>query len=161
MARQRREQTPAGSGTGREVGTPSATRQSWSIGELARRADLQTSAIRYYESARLLPEPRRYNGRRVYEASALEWLAVIRLAQGAGFSIAEIRELLHGFRSDTPASQRWRALAARKLEDMRRRIDEARAMEQVLGRLIQCECPTLQDCGRAVVGASESEIPAR
>lgn len=139
-------------------GARAAPPRSWSIGELARRAGLQPSAIRYYESAGLLPEPCRFNGRRVYDTSALEWLGVVRLAQRAGFSISEIRELLHGFGRDTPASKRWRSLASRKLEEVRRRVEEARAMEEVLERLIQCDCPTLQDCGRAAEGDGVSGL---
>lgn len=123
---------------------------SWSIGELARRAGLQPSAIRYYESEGLLPEPRRWNGRRIYDASALEWLSVVRLAQAAGFSIAEIHTLMHGFARGTPASRRWRALAERKLDEIRQRIAVAQAMERVLGTLLDCECPTLQVCAGAM-----------
>ena len=93
--------------------------------------------------------PRR-NGRRVYDASILERLALIQLSQQAGFTIAEIRTLLHGFSPRTPASRRWRVLAERKLEEVREQAARARSMERVLKRLLDCECPTLEDCGRAL-----------
>jgi MerR family redox-sensitive transcriptional activator SoxR len=125
------------------------------IGEIARQAGLAPSAIRYYESAGLLPRAPRRNGRRVYDGSALQRLALVRLAQEAGFTIAEIRRLLNGFSPDTPASARWRALAQRKLVEVREQARRARAMERVLERLLDCECPTLDDCGRSLLRAAD------
>src|SRR5690349_11986056 len=78
-----------------------------SIGEVARRSGLRTSAIRYYEEAGLLPDPPRANGRRQYDAGVLPRLALIAAAQGMGFTIAEIRTLFHGFEPEMPASHRW------------------------------------------------------
>ena len=123
----------------------------WTIGDVARRTGLQPSAIRYYESAGLLSPPRRQNGRRMYDPAILQGLAVIALAREAGFSIAEIRTLMHEFSTDTPASVRWHDLATRKHGEIRRQIERLQAMQAVLDRLLACECPTLQDCGRAVM----------
>ena len=122
----------------------------WSIGEVGRRAGLRTSAIRYYESVGLLPRPQRARGRRVYDASVLERLAVVELARRAGFTIAETKTLLHGFSRKTPPSARWRQLTARKIEEIDARIVEAQQMRQVLEILRTCQCPTLEECGRAL-----------
>ena len=119
------------------------------IGEVARRAGLSTSAIRYYESAGLLPAAARVNGRRRYDGAVLDRLGVIRLAQSAGFTLAETRTLLGGFGRRTPPGVRWRSLAERKRAELQARIEEARAMQRVLDNLLACECPTLDDCGRA------------
>ncbi len=119
---------------------------SLSIGEVARRAGLRTSAIRYYESVALLPTAERVSGRRRYHADVFPRLALIDLAQRAGFTVAEIRKLLHGFARRTPPGVRWRKLAGRKLEEVEARIEEARAMKQVLTRLLDCECPSFDDC---------------
>ena len=126
------------------------------IGEVAQHAGLRTSAIRYYESEGLLPNAARRNGRRVYDASVLRRLGLIQLAQSAGFSIAEIRTLLHGFSRRTPASKRWRSLARRKSEELDAIIERTQAMKRVLKNLLRCECPTLEDCGRAISGRSAS-----
>ena len=123
---------------------------AWGIGQVARRAGLATSAIRYYESEGLLPLAERHNGRRCYDETVLDQLALIDLARGAGFSIAEIRHLLHGFSQPTPASVRWRTLASSKLDEVRDRIERLQAMEDVLRRLLKCPCPTLDDCGSAL-----------
>ena len=77
---------------------------SMSIGEVAQRAGVRPSTLRYYESIGVLPTPERENGRRRYDGEvlrkALDRLAVVRVAQQAGFTISEIRMLLDGFRPD-------------------------------------------------------------
>jgi MerR family redox-sensitive transcriptional activator SoxR len=64
------------------------------IGELARRSGLRPSAIRYYESIEVLPEPPRVSGRRRYPPETQRTLAVIGAARRAGLSLDEVRELL-------------------------------------------------------------------
>ena len=118
------------------------------IGAVARQAQVRTSALRYYESVGLLGSPRRVSGRRVYDADVLVVLRLILLAKGAGFTVAEIRRLLHGFDRTTPASARWQAMAARKLRDVTELIGRARHMQRVLQALLTCECVDLADCVR-------------
>ena len=121
-----------------------------SIGEVGRRAGVQPSAIRYYESVGLLPAPRRESGRRRYDSDVLTRLTVIRMAQEAGFTIAEIRELFHGFPDDTAASLRWGAFAERKIGEMDAIIARAQRMRGVLEESMRCGCVTFDDC--ALVG---------
>jgi len=68
--------------------------ESLSIGEVARISGRAPSAIRYYESIQLLPQPERLSGRRRYLAEAVRSLAVIDTAQRAGLSLDDIRLLL-------------------------------------------------------------------
>jgi len=123
-----------------------------SIGEVAARAKLNASAIRYYESEGLLPASRRRSGRRVYDPSILNRLAVIDMAKRCGFSVAEIRQLLAGLSRKSPPGVRWRNLASKKITELDQRIAEAQQMKSMLGALSRCECPTLNDCGLAVRG---------
>lgn len=118
------------------------------IGQIARRAGVQPSTLRYYERVGLLKAPRRVSGQRRYSPAVLETLRVVGLAQDAGFTIAEIRELLRGFDRETPASERWRALANAKLREVQERIDRARRMERLLHTLLECRCIRLHDCVR-------------
>jgi MerR family redox-sensitive transcriptional activator SoxR len=118
------------------------------ITEVARRAGLRPSALRYYEDAGLLPPPARVSGRRRYDAGVLEQLAVIRLAQAAGFTIAETRTFLHGFAPDTPPPDRWQALAAEKLPAVEALIVRAQAMKGILEAGLRCECLALEECAR-------------
>ncbi len=116
------------------------------IGDVARRAGIRTSAIRYYESVGLLPTPRRVNGHRRYDPGIMQRLAMLQLAQQAGFTVAEIGTLLHGFASDTPPSTRWKALAERKIGEADGLIRRAQRMKELLERGLQCGCLRLEDC---------------
>ncbi|PON13286.1 MerR family transcriptional regulator [Candidatus Entotheonella serta] len=118
------------------------------IGEIAAQAGVRASAIRYYEAQGLLPEATREAGQRIYHADVFQRLALIELAKQAGFTIAEIKHLLHGFSQQAPANQRWRALAKVKAEELDQRIKQIRRMQAVLDILAACECPTLEDCTR-------------
>lgn len=124
--------------------------EGMSIGEVARRADVRTSALRYYERVGVLPGPGRVNGRRRYNGEVLrevlDRLAVVRVAQQAGFTIAEIRELLDGFSEDTPPSERWRVLAHEKLPEVEALVERALGMKRLLERGLVCECLRLEDC---------------
>lgn len=64
------------------------------IGELARRTGVAVSAVRYYEQRGLLSAVGREAHQRVFDGTAVQLLETIHLAQRAGFSLDEIRELL-------------------------------------------------------------------
>ncbi len=117
------------------------------IGEVARRAGVRTSALRYYESIGLLHAIRRVNGQRRYDPSAVRMLAVIHLAQQAGFSVAEIQTLVHGFAPETAPAERWRPLAEHKLGELDALIARAQQMKRILETLLQCGCMRLEQCG--------------
>lgn len=119
-----------------------------SIGDVARQAGVRPSALRYYESVGLLTPPKRINGRRVYDASAVDVLRLVQLAKGAGFSVAEIRKLLNGFDRTTPASARWQTMATRKLDDVNAIIERAEQMRDLLEKLLTCQCVQLSECVR-------------
>ena len=85
------------------------------IGELARRSGLRTSAIRYYESQGILPSPRRINGRRRYDDDVLYFINAIQVAKLAGFSIAEMQQLFRGVQEQETPSTMWRRFAETKL----------------------------------------------
>lgn len=120
--------------------------QHLTIGEVARRARLNTSAIRYYERVGLLPTPERVNGQRRYDGDVLTQLAIVRMAQEAGFTIEEIRTLVSGFPEGTPATVRWREVATRKLPEVEAMIRRLHIMRQVLVESLACDCLTLDAC---------------
>lgn len=116
-----------------------------SIGQVATRAGIRTSSIRYYESVGVLPEPDRVGGQRRYSPEILTRLGFIDVAQQAGFSLEEIRELLDGS-SQEQASDRLQALARRKLPDIEELISRAEAMKVWLQAAGNCQCPSLDIC---------------
>jgi MerR family redox-sensitive transcriptional activator SoxR len=119
-----------------------------SIGELARRAGISVSAIRYYERRGLLPPPERMSGQRRYGGEAVERLRIVEVAKQAGFSLAEARELLESVDAGAPAHERLRALAARKLPEVEAQIERAHAMRAWLATAgaCACACESLHDC---------------
>jgi MerR family redox-sensitive transcriptional activator SoxR len=135
------------------------------IGEVARRAGVRPSALRYYERVGLLPPPGRENGRRRYGGRVLREvdgrLAVIGVAQQAGFTIREIKTFLDGFSEDTPPSERWRVLAREKLPEVEALVERALGMQGVLERGLGCECLRLEDCALIAGGFATSASDAR
>ena len=123
--------------------------EEMTIGEVAWRAGMRTSALRYYESVGLLPEPRRvYGGHRRYDERVLELLSVLRMAQQAGLSIAEMHLLVAGFSAETPASERWQVLAQKKLAEVEAVIVHAQQTKRLLEGLLECECVRLEECAQ-------------
>lgn len=131
------------------------------ISEAARRAGIRPSAIRYYESVSLLPAPRRISGRRRYDASVLHRLALIQRAQEAGFTVAEMKSLFYDFAAETPASERWQALATYKLVEVEALITRAQAMKRLLEEcVLQCRCPSLEECARLIYEQHSEHAPS-
>jgi len=120
--------------------------EEMTIGEVARRAGMRTSALRYYESVGLLLPTRRTGGQRRYDADAFHQLMLIKFAQQIGFSLDEIRQLFGGFPAQTPPSQRWRALTPPKLAEIDLLISRAQQIKQMLETTLRCQCAALEDC---------------
>ncbi|MGF1471295.1 MAG: MerR family transcriptional regulator [Rubrobacteraceae bacterium] len=118
------------------------------IGEVARRADVSASAIRYYEEVGLLGEPERIGGKRRYDEGVLLSLALIGGAKRAGFTLDKIRTLLHGFPAGTQATERWQALASEKLAEVEEAITQLRGTKELLEEALRCECASLDECAR-------------
>src|SRR6266480_4730099 len=89
------------------------------IGALGRRTGLAPSALRYYERAGVLMPAGRTNGRRYYSSASAERIALIRLCQEAGFTLAEVRAFVAtGSRRDPS----WTRLMEAKLLDLKASI---------------------------------------
>lgn len=122
-----------------------------SIGEVARRAGINASAIRYYEKVGLLEEPRRVGGRRRYDPKVIQRLGLIEAAKRAGLTIKETYTLLHGFPIEAAASERWQSLATRKLEEVDKLIAQLEQMKTLLAEALRCECASLDECAQLLV----------
>lgn len=125
--------------------------EALTISEVARRAGIRTSTIRYYESIDVLPQPQRVSGRRIYDAAVLERLAFIQVTQKLGFSLNEIQLLFHTQEDQTPLSERWQALANQKIIEMEGLIRQAVDVKELLIEGLRCGCTNLFDCMDCVV----------
>lgn len=116
------------------------------IGELAGRAGLKPSAIRYYEHLGILEAPHRIGGQRHYATDALDRVLLIRFAADMGFTLAEIKLFLAGLQNNTPVGPRWKKLAHAKIKDVNDTIQRSRRLKALLEHLLHCRCPSLQVC---------------
>ncbi len=116
------------------------------IGQLAQRFGLRTSAIRYYERVGVLPSPERESGQRRYGPEAARRLDVLAVAKRAGFTLDESRLLLERSEAGTPAFEALRELAERKLPDVEDLITRAQAMRSWLLTATDCDCTSLDVC---------------
>jgi MerR family redox-sensitive transcriptional activator SoxR len=116
------------------------------IGQVARRAGLSTSALRYYERAGLLPPPARISKRRSYEPKVLGRIRMILLALDAGFTVKETKTFLSGYLVTTTPAERWRALAAKKVVELDAQITRLAQMKSILNESFRCGCRRIEDC---------------
>jgi MerR family redox-sensitive transcriptional activator SoxR len=118
-----------------------------SIGEVADRAGITSSAIRYYERNGLLPQAERVGGQRRFGEETVQRLGIIDVAKQAGFSLDEVRVLLTSIDEGAPAHEQLQALAARKLPEVEVLIERAEKMRDWLTAARGCGCEDLEGCG--------------
>jgi DNA-binding transcriptional MerR regulator len=111
------------------------------IGELARRAGVTASTVRYYEELGLLPAPARVSGQRRYPESAARLVAAILLYSDAGFTLAEQKTLIA-----TRAPGERRQLMRRKLAELDEQIARARAVREAISHGLRCPHEEMTQC---------------
>ena len=116
------------------------------IGQVARNAGVAISAIRYYESIGLLPEPERVHGHRRYRSDVLGKLAFIGVAQNAGFKLDEIKAIAHGIDAGDGMGGPMRTLSTRKLDEVEALLERTKAMKGWLEVARECGCATPEEC---------------
>lgn len=122
------------------------------IGELARRTGYTVETIRYYERIGLLPKPRRASSRyRLFDQDDIARVMFIRRARDMGFTINEVRALLHLARDNGSACSRARDLAAEHLANVRAKISHMQALERALSETVRLcsegdapKCPLIE-----------------
>jgi MerR family redox-sensitive transcriptional activator SoxR len=120
----------------------------FTIGALAARAGLATSALRFYEANGLITSERNESGHRRFRADALRRISFIKVAQRVGLSLEEIRTALEGLpESRTPTRGDWAELAQRWRPMIDARIALLEAMRDTLDGCIGCGCLSLETCG--------------
>jgi DNA-binding transcriptional MerR regulator len=112
------------------------------IGELARRTGVTTSALRFYEEIGLLPAPARISGQRRYPESAARLVAAILLYSDAGFTLAEQKSLM-ALHSGAPG---WRRIAQRKLTELDEQIAKAQAAREAISHALRCPHEDITRC---------------
>ena len=120
---------------------------SLSIGDLARRAGVAASALRFYEDQGLISGGRSAGGRRQYPRHVLRRVAFIRAAQAVGLGLAEIRAALAGLpEGRTPTKADWQRLGGAWQPLVQARIDALVRLRDQLASCIGCGCLSLKAC---------------
>ena len=122
------------------------TTELLTIGQVAERAGVNTSHIRFYESVGVLPEPQRVSGRRRYGEDVLRRLSIIDVAQRAGLTLEEIAPLTGPGNRSADASRHIRELADAKLPEIDALIARAQAVKQWLEVARHCDCESVDVC---------------
>ena len=113
--------------------------QGFTIGKLAQNAGVGVETVRYYQRRGLLAEPPAMGGYRRYDANHLERLNFIKRAQGVGFTLEEIGELMT--LNDTRDHRLARSLASEKIRSIEARIEQLAKVADALRHLVrECEC---------------------
>ena len=121
--------------------------ESLSIGQVAKRTGLRTSALRYYEEAGILPAPPRVSRRRVYDADTVRRIEVLKFAQQAGFTLEEIRTLFHGFRWGNAIERALAGVGSKqRLHELDLLAKRIKRMRRALDLGLKCGCIRIEDC---------------
>ena len=117
------------------------------IGEVAARSGLASSAIRYYEAEGLIRAARTPGGQRVFPRHVLRRLAFIASAQRVGLSLQEIADALTDLPPDrAPAKAAWARLSRTWQRGLDERIEELEGLRDALTSCIGCGCLSLTTC---------------
>ncbi|GAB3257608.1 redox-sensitive transcriptional activator SoxR [Chitinimonas naiadis] len=117
------------------------------IGAFAKRAGIAASALRFYEDEGLIRSTRTSGGQRQYTQETLRRVGFIRVAQGVGLSLSDIREALDTLPDQrTPTKADWEKLSRSWRPLIQARIDAMTDLRDQLSSCIGCGCLSLKTC---------------
>jgi MerR family redox-sensitive transcriptional activator SoxR len=122
--------------------------EEWlSIGDVATRTGVATSALRYYEREALVRSERTSGGQRRFHREALRRIAFIRIAQRVGLTLDEIREALSSLpEGRTPTKADWARLSRSWRPQLDEQIAVLERLRDELTSCIGCGCLSLRTC---------------
>ena len=117
------------------------------IGEVASRSGVATSALRFYEEQGLIVSRRTAGNQRRYERPVLRRIAVIQAGRAAGIPLEQIRATLATLPAHrTPTRRDWQKLSRGWREDIDQRIATLEALRDRLTTCIGCGCLSIDAC---------------
>lgn len=121
--------------------------QMLSIGEVAERSGMATSALRFYDEQGLISSERTGGGHRLYHRAVLRRLAFIRVAQRVGLSLTDISSALSELPAGrTPTKDDWERLSRKWRGHLDERITLLERLRDQLTSCIGCGCLSLRTC---------------
>lgn len=134
----------------------------FSIGEAARRSDVNIETIRYYERIGLLPTPHRSaGGHRLFDTAMLKRLCFVRRARRLGFSLEEIGTLLSMVDREDYTCAEVHRLTIEHLAEVRRKLADLGELEKALSAMAaDCDRGDVPDCAIVdVLFADDDRLP--
>jgi MerR family redox-sensitive transcriptional activator SoxR len=117
------------------------------IGEVSRRSGVASSAIRFYESQRLISSERTDGNQRRYQRVVLRRIALIQAGKAAGIPLDEIRAALDTLPAlRTPTRRDWERFSRRWRDDLDRRIATLQSIRNRMTTCIGCGCLSIDRC---------------
>lgn len=117
------------------------------IGQLAERSGVATSALRFYESQGLISSRRTSGNQRRYPRDMLRRVAFVKVSQNLGMPLTAIREALGRLpEGRTPNKADWAEVSASWRADLERRIRQLTCLRDSLTECIGCGCLSLESC---------------
>jgi MerR family transcriptional regulator, redox-sensitive transcriptional activator SoxR len=118
-----------------------------SIGEVAARSGVASSAMRFYERQGLIVSERTPGNQRRYERAVLRRIAFIQAGRAAGIPLERIRAALATLPAGrTPSRRDWERLSNRWRDDLDARIATLEALRDRLTTCIGCGCLSIDKC---------------
>jgi MerR family redox-sensitive transcriptional activator SoxR len=118
-----------------------------SIGEVASRSGVASSALRFYERRGLIAASRTDGNQRRYDRAVLRRLAFIQAGRAAGISLAAIRGSLDSLPTRrSPDREDWERLSNSWRADLDVRIATLEALRDRLTTCIGCGCLSIDRC---------------
>ena len=117
------------------------------VGQVAMRAGVAVSALHFYEARGLIRSHRTAGNQRRYGRDVLRRVAIIRIAQEVGISLADIAAALDTLpEGRTPNRQDWNLLSTAWRDDLDRRIKQLKRLRSGIAGCIGCGCLSLDQC---------------
>jgi MerR family transcriptional regulator, redox-sensitive transcriptional activator SoxR len=117
------------------------------IGELAHRSGIATSALRFYEDVGLISSERTTGNQRRYARHMLRRLAFIRAAQRVGLSLDEIADALASLPAGrTPNKTDWTRVSRAWTSRLDQQIADLETLKGRLTRCVGCGCLSMRTC---------------
>lgn len=111
--------------------------KTMTIGRLSKATGVKVTTIRYYESIGIMGEPdRSESGQRLYDDEAIQCLSFIRHARDLGFPMNAIRDLIQLQSAPGKDCAAVDIIAKKQLSDVRKRLDQLKALERELVRMV-------------------------
>ena len=117
------------------------------IGETAQRTGVAASALRFYETRKLVRSHRGPGNQRRYHRSMLRRISIIKVAQSLGLSLEEISSSLETLPDKrTPTRRDWEKLSLKWRDQLDARITSLEKLREQLSSCIGCGCLSLKRC---------------